>query len=103
MSGRRRTIASVLFALLLPLVVLAIGMLGPHVLRRVLWVPAERTRDALQLLCSGPPGSSLVCPYSQGEHNQLFFTSFYLVYIAIGLLIIALGLAFSRRRTEVVG
>jgi hypothetical protein len=102
MSGRRKAIVSVPFALLLPLAVLTIGMLGSHVLRRVLWAPAERTRDALHSLCSGAPGSSLVCPYSQGEHNQLFFTSFYLVYLAIGLLIIALVLAFSRRRTEVV-
>jgi len=102
MSGRRKTLVSVLFAVLLPFAVITLGMLGPHVLRRFLWAPAELTRDTLQSLCSGAPGSSFVCPYSQGQHNHLFFTSFYLVYLAIGLLIIALVLAFSRRRTEVV-
>ena len=86
MNGPRNAVVSVLFAILLPVAIFFLGAWSPRALQRVLWVPAEVTQDFLASLCASPPGSSFVCPYGQGQHNRLFFTSFYSVYLIIGLL-----------------
>jgi hypothetical protein len=100
MSRLRIAIVSVLFAALFPFAILFLGMSGPDGLQRLMWAPAESTRDALLSLCSGPQGRSFVCPYSQGQHNRVFFTSFYFVYLCVGMLIAGLVVALLavRRR-----
>ena len=101
MSGPRKAIVSVLLAALLPVAVFFLGLWGPDAVQQLLWVPAESTRDALQSLCSSPKGSSFVCLYGEGQHNRLFFTSFYFVYLAIGLLIAGALFALRGKRTAV--
>jgi hypothetical protein len=99
MNGPRKAIVSVLFAVLLPVAIFLLGMWGPEQLQRLLWIPAEFTRDLLESLCSSPKGSSFVCPYGEGQHNRLFFTSFYSVYLAAGMLIVCAVLVLRRTRS----
>ncbi len=102
MSGPLKAVVLVLFAVLLPVGVFFLGMWGPDALQRILWMPAESTRDMLASLCDSPKGSTFVCPYSQGQHNRLFFTSFYSVYLIVGILFAVAVVALRTHRRGAV-
>jgi hypothetical protein len=100
MNGPRKAVVFILFAVLLPVAIFFLGTWGPDALQRLLWLPAEFTLGLLESLCSSPAGSSFVCPYSQGQHNRLFFTSFYSVYLVVGILIAAVVIVLRPKRTR---
>jgi hypothetical protein len=63
-----------------------------------LWVPAEAMTRALTSSCPHPGDGSFTCPNSQGGHDRLFFASFYLVYLPVGLALVMGARACIRRR-----
>ena len=94
---RTTAIVSVLFAVLLPVAIFFLGMWSPAALQRLLWIPAESTRDLLESLCSSPKGSSFVCPFGQGQHNRLFFASFYAAYFVVGIFVAGAVMVLRRK------
>jgi hypothetical protein len=65
-----------------------------------LWAPPLALQSAFESTCARPFSGTFVCPYSQGQHNRLFFTSFFLVYFAIGTAVAGAGFMIWRWRTR---
>jgi hypothetical protein len=92
-------------AAVLPIALLFLGLYsfswGAKEVQQAIWAPAEAGRDVLMSLCSAPKGSSFVCPYSQGQHNRLFFSVFYFVYFVAGVFLAWAFFALRRKRAAV--
>src|SRR5262245_29292008 len=91
MVGTRTILVATLCALVLPVAVFFLGAYsyswGAHGVQQVLWAPAEATQHVLESTCTRPGSGSFVCPFGEGAHNRLFFSSFFAVYVLIGALI----------------
>jgi hypothetical protein len=66
----------------------------------VLWAPALALQSALESTCSRPSSGTFICPFGQGQHNRLFFASFFLAYFTIGVAVAGIAFTIWRWRTR---
>lgn len=77
-----------LTGLAMPVAVFFLGAFlydGPQSkITNALWAPPLAVQSMFEASCTRPFSGSFVCPYGQGAHNRLFFTSFFLAYFFVG-------------------
>jgi hypothetical protein len=61
-----------------------------------LWAPPLALQSAFESTCARRFSGTFACPYGQGQHKRLFFTSFFLAYFAIGTALAGAGLTIWR-------
>jgi hypothetical protein len=102
MTGWRKLLVSVVFAAVLPVAAFFVGQYsyswGARGIQEFLWAPVQIANAGLESLCSSPGSGSFVCPYGQGAHNRLFFSSFFLVYFVLGIMMALAIFALRRPR-----
>jgi len=80
--------AALLGGLLMPVAAFLVGAISYDVaggkVTNALWTPPLAVQGMFEAFCTRPFSGSFVCPYSQGQHDRLFATSFFLAYFVIG-------------------
>jgi hypothetical protein len=65
-----------------------------------LWAPPLALQSTLESTCSRPSSGTFTCPYGEGQHNRLFFASFFFAYFTIGVAFAGIAFTVWRWRTR---